>query len=157
MSDLQALAREVIEHNRYLVLGTIDDSGRPRLSPVYFTHVEHREFFWVSSPDSHHSHNVDERPDVSLVVFDSSVAVGQGRAVYVDAVAQEVPAADLPAACARAFAVVGPDAVAFGPEEVSGDSDIRLYVARATRHEVHVRGGDPAYERSVDWRQSVDL
>jgi hypothetical protein len=41
----------------------------------------YREFFWVSSPDSTHSRNLAGRPDVSIVIFDSSVPISTGQGV----------------------------------------------------------------------------
>ena len=55
------MARRVIDHNRYLVLGTVEPDGRPRLSPVFYTPVDYRDFYWVSSPEAQHSHNVREQ------------------------------------------------------------------------------------------------
>ena len=33
--DLDRIARAIIDGNRYMVLGTADQSGRPWVSPVY--------------------------------------------------------------------------------------------------------------------------
>jgi hypothetical protein len=48
--DLREMARDVIDANRYLTLGTTEPDHRPRLSPVFYTHVDYRDFSWVSSP-----------------------------------------------------------------------------------------------------------
>jgi nitroimidazol reductase NimA-like FMN-containing flavoprotein (pyridoxamine 5'-phosphate oxidase superfamily) len=159
MDELTSRAAAVLDGNRYLVLGTVDDDGRARTSPVYFTHAGGREFYWVSSPDSHHSHNIAARPRVSFVVFDSSVTPARSpQAVYVDAEAAEVPEADLAEHCARAFAHSrGNDgARSFAPDEVSGDAPLRLYRAVATRHQVHVRGSDPTYGKGIDRRVTIE-
>ena len=160
MDELNRRARDVVDANRYLVLGTVDDDGRARTSPVYFTHADYRDFYWVSSPDAHHSRNVAARPRISFVVFDSTITPDQGRqaAVYVDAEATEVAESDLPTECARAFAHLrGDGGRAFGPDELSGQADLRLYRATATRHQLHVRGGDPTYGRGVDHRETVEI
>lgn len=160
MDELTSRATSALESNRYLVLGTVDDDGRPRVSPVYFTHPDGGDYFWVSSPGSHHSRNLAARPRVSFVIFDSSVPPGQGpQAVYVDADAAEVPEEDLPEQCARAFARTRGDdgARGFVPSDLSGDAPIRLYRAVATRHQVHVRGGDETYGRGTDHRETVQL
>jgi hypothetical protein len=156
MGDLEDLAREVIDANRYMVLGTSEADGSPRVSPVWFTHAGHRAFYWVSGPDAHHSHNVRARPDVAIVIYDSTAAVGAGRAVYLTATAVEVPEADLPAECKAAFTGLGKDAIAFTPEELSGDGDLRLYVARPSRYEVHIPGGHPLYGQGIDTRREIN-
>jgi nitroimidazol reductase NimA-like FMN-containing flavoprotein (pyridoxamine 5'-phosphate oxidase superfamily) len=154
--ELRAMARRVIDGNRYLVLGTVDPDGRPRLSPVFFTPARYRDFYWVSSPDARHSHNVRERPPVEIVVFDSTVPPNQGEAVYVTATAREVPAEELGDVVAEAFDPQTRGARAFAPEELSGDADLRLYVATATAYDVHVGAGHPTLGTGLDRRVPTD-
>lgn len=118
--DLTGMARNVIDANRYLTLGTAE-------------------------------------PDGALVIFDSTAPVGQGRAVYLGARASMVADDELPQRCAEAFAQVGPGAVRFQPEELSGDAGLRLYRAGATSHEVHIPGRDPVHGTGVDTRRRVSL
>jgi Pyridoxamine 5'-phosphate oxidase len=92
---IAAIGRSVLERFHYLVLGTADGSGRPWTSPVYFAALECREFFWVSAPDARHSRNIQIRPQVSMVVFDSTVPLGEGSGVYMTAVAEQLPAASV--------------------------------------------------------------
>ena len=48
--DLAARARQVIDANLSMALGASEPDGRPRISPLYFTHAGYRDFSWVSSP-----------------------------------------------------------------------------------------------------------
>jgi hypothetical protein len=95
LPDFSDMARGIIEGNRYMVLGTADEDGVPWVTPVWFAQSDHRRFIWVSSPERRHSQNVRARPDVSIVIFDSRVAVGSARAVYMSARAEEVSGAEL--------------------------------------------------------------
>ncbi|NUT35490.1 MAG: pyridoxamine 5'-phosphate oxidase family protein [Hamadaea sp.] len=156
-TDLAEQARAVIDAIWYLTLGTTEPDGRPRLSPVYFTHVGYRDFYWVSSPDAHHSRNLAERPDIAIVVYDSTAPVGQGRAVYLSGSAAQVGDDELAQRCAEAFTDLRGGARPFAPEELSGDADLRLYRARVTSCEVHIRGGDPEYGTGVDTRRAVRI
>jgi nitroimidazol reductase NimA-like FMN-containing flavoprotein (pyridoxamine 5'-phosphate oxidase superfamily) len=70
---LSAIAQDVIDRNRYLTLATADQTGQPWASPVWYAHTGYKEFFWVSSPDARHSRNIAARPQVSIVIFDSSL------------------------------------------------------------------------------------
>ena len=90
MADVGELARTTLASNRFMVLGTVDPSGRPRVSPVWLSLVDHRDIYWLSSADAHHSHNIQERPEVSIVVFDSSAPPQSGGAVYLEATAGRV-------------------------------------------------------------------
>ncbi len=82
--DLDQQARDVLDRIRYVVLGTIDEDGRTRTSPVYFTPHGYEDLYWVSNPASHHSHNLERDHRLSGVVFDSTVPPGPDTgAVYV--------------------------------------------------------------------------
>jgi nitroimidazol reductase NimA-like FMN-containing flavoprotein (pyridoxamine 5'-phosphate oxidase superfamily) len=87
--DLGAVARAIIDSNRYMTLGTADESGLPWVSPVWYAPAEYREFFWVSSPRTRHSRNLATRPQLAIVIFDSHRA-GGWNAVYMSAEAEEL-------------------------------------------------------------------
>jgi hypothetical protein len=88
--DLVANGRAIVDANLYMVLGTADENGRPWASPVYFAPDGYRDFYWVSRPEAAHSRNIELRPEISIVIFDSSVPIGAGQAVYVSAVARKL-------------------------------------------------------------------
>jgi nitroimidazol reductase NimA-like FMN-containing flavoprotein (pyridoxamine 5'-phosphate oxidase superfamily) len=154
---LRAMAHGVLDANRYLVLGTAERDGRPRVSPVYFTHDGYRHLYWVSSPASTHSGNVAADSRVGIVVFDSSRPTKDTEAVYVTATAAEVAPHELVEACAAAFARVSGGARPFTPEELSGDADLRLYRAVVETAQVHVRGSHPVWGSGIDRRVTVQL
>jgi nitroimidazol reductase NimA-like FMN-containing flavoprotein (pyridoxamine 5'-phosphate oxidase superfamily) len=157
--DPAAAARDVLQTNLYMTLGTADAAGRPWVTPVFFTAGDAAvaTFYWVSSPGARHSHNIAERPEVSIVVFDSRVLVGTASAVYMSGTAAQVDDAELEDA-ARLYGSRGHGARYFPPEELTGDAALRLYRARITEHFILVRGGDPAFGgREVDGRLAVDL
>ncbi|GAA0897153.1 hypothetical protein GCM10009557_71610 [Virgisporangium ochraceum] len=127
------LARAIIDGNSYLTLATADTDGRPWATPVWFAHDRYTDFLWLSRPTTRHSANIAARPEVAIVVFDSTVPINQGRAVYVEAVADGVPAAEVEGALrvfsARSVADGGGDY----PTQPAG---FRLYRARAVTHYV---------------------
>jgi nitroimidazol reductase NimA-like FMN-containing flavoprotein (pyridoxamine 5'-phosphate oxidase superfamily) len=135
MTDLAATAREIIDRSMYMVLGTADEAGRPWVSPVYFAAREYSDFYWVSLPDAQHSRNLAGRPEVSIVVFDSSVPIGTGQGVYMSARAEGLEGEEL---------VRGIEVFAHRSEEHGGRSwsadDVRppaphrLYCATVERH-----------------------
>lgn len=131
---MAAEARRLIAENSYLTLASADADGRPWATPVWFAADRLESICWVSKPGARHSRNVAIRPDVSMVVFDSTVPVGSASALYVEAVAGEVAAADL----ASVLEVFNRRGVEYGlpewsPERVSGDGRFRLYRARVQR------------------------
>ncbi|WP_328472404.1 pyridoxamine 5'-phosphate oxidase family protein [Actinoplanes sp. NBC_00393] len=99
--DPAGVARSVIESNLYMTLGTADETGTPWAAPVcYVAAAGHREFYWASRPEARHSRNLAVRPSLSVVIFDSQVPVYQGRAVYLEAVGEQLTGADLHAGIA---------------------------------------------------------
>jgi nitroimidazol reductase NimA-like FMN-containing flavoprotein (pyridoxamine 5'-phosphate oxidase superfamily) len=88
-SDLEAIAREIVDSNRFMALGTADESGLPWVSPVWYAPADYRTFLWVSSPEARHSRNLASRPQVAIVIYDSHVA-GGWKALYMSAVAEEL-------------------------------------------------------------------
>jgi nitroimidazol reductase NimA-like FMN-containing flavoprotein (pyridoxamine 5'-phosphate oxidase superfamily) len=136
MPDLSAHARELLDRNAYLTLGTVDDTGRPWVSPVYMAASGLREFFWMSMTDARHSLNLAVRPAVSLVVFDSTVPPHHGRALYAVGEAREVTEDEVEQALAVYPGPASRGVPAVTREDVAGESPYRLY--RATASEVWV-------------------
>lgn len=154
-ADLDSMARRVIDSNHYMILGTLDPDGQPRLSPVYYTAARYTDFYWISGPATHHSRNIAERPAVKIVIFDSSARVGDAEAVYLSATARQVGDDELERVCPEATRTTA-GARRFEPDELRGDAPFRLYVARATSCEVHIAGRHPVHGRGVDSRQPAD-
>jgi nitroimidazol reductase NimA-like FMN-containing flavoprotein (pyridoxamine 5'-phosphate oxidase superfamily) len=90
-SDQGTLVTTIIDANRYMTLATADPAGLPWASPVWYASPDHREFFWVSSPQARHSANIATRPQIAIVIFDSHQLVGTGQAVYMSGLAEAVP------------------------------------------------------------------
>ena len=135
--DLGAIARAIIDANLYMVLGTADEAGRPWVSPVYYAPAVYREFFWVSSPDATHSRNLEARPDVSIVIFDSGVPISTGQAVYMSATAGELVGDER----VEALEIYSRRTLAHGGrewtlEDVQSPARLRLYRATAVDHYV---------------------
>ncbi|TCC02755.1 pyridoxamine 5'-phosphate oxidase family protein [Kribbella soli] len=149
---LDRRAAAVIEANKYMALGTVGDDGLPWVTPVYFTPDGHDRFYWASSPNSLHSRNVAERPDVSIAIFDSTVPIGEASAVYFRAQAALVPDDELEA-CATLFSSRYAELRAYTADQLR--DELRLYCARATEHWVLVTGGDPEYGTGRDSRRPV--
>ena len=73
-----------------MVLATADEDGVPWASPVWFAPDGYTRFLWVSREDTRHSRNLAVRPQLSIVIFDSSAPIGTGEGVYMDAVAEQL-------------------------------------------------------------------
>lgn len=135
--ELTALGRAIIEANLYMVLGTADGEGRPWVSPVYFAHADFREFYWVSRPETSHSRNLAERPQIGIVIFDSQVPISTGQAVYMSASAGELTGTEREAPIEvfsrRSLEHGG---VPWTPADVEPPAHLRLYRAVASEQYV---------------------
>ena len=140
-SDVAAAAAAILAGNRYLVLATADGHGRPWASPVWFAAEGTDRFLWVSRPGSVHSRNIAARPEVAIVVFDSSVPPGQTAAFYASGHAEEVPA-DAVESAITVFSdrSVADDGEPWTAEMVSTPSDFRLFRARVVEASVLMPG-----------------
>ena len=125
--DLAAHARAIIDANLYLTLGTTDADGRPWTSPVYFAPAGDRRFHWMSATDARHSRHLAERPQVSMVIFDSTVPPYHGRAVYADGEARELSGSDLDLALEAYPRPDGQGATPVTRSEVTAPAVYRLY------------------------------
>jgi hypothetical protein len=88
-------ARAIIDAGRYMTLATADADGVPWASPVWYAPDGYFELVWVSDPNARHSRNLAARPQLAIVIFDTTVTPGQGQAVYMEAEAGIVDSDDL--------------------------------------------------------------
>ena len=145
--DLAAVARSIVDANRFMALGTADASGTPWVSPVWYAPLSYGEYLWVSRPGTKHSRNLAERPEVAITIYDSH-RPGGWSAFYMAAVAQELDDVDdaLEAFNRRSQAQ---GLRAWSRDEVVPPGEFRLYCATATeqfvlddhdaRHRVQLR------------------
>jgi uncharacterized protein YhbP (UPF0306 family) len=134
-AELAALARAIVDGNKYMVLATTDESGRPWATPVYYAPEAYNEFFWLSWPGTRHSRNVAARPEVSIVIFDSRVRIGGAQAVYMAAEVDRPDGADLQ----RGIEIFSRVSQSHGArpwtlDDVSEPARLRLYRATASEH-----------------------
>ncbi len=136
MEDIDAYARDLIDANLYVTLGTANGDGTPWVSPVYFATADYAAFYWMSAKDAEHSRNIAQRPLISMVIFDSQVPPYHGRAVYLTATATELAGDDL----VRALDIYpGPpsrDATGVDLTDVIPPSPYRMYRADVTEASV---------------------
>jgi nitroimidazol reductase NimA-like FMN-containing flavoprotein (pyridoxamine 5'-phosphate oxidase superfamily) len=130
----EAVARAIIDAERYMTIATADAHGTPWASPVWYAHDGYWRLLWLSKPASRHSKNIEARRRVGIAIFDSSVPIGEGQGVYVSATATAIEAgSELP----RAIEVYSDRSLSQGGDpwslrDVTGDSRLRLYGATVT-------------------------
>ena len=133
--DWAAVARAIIDEGDYMTLATADAAGRPWASPVWYAAVGYDELLWLSRPAARHSRNLVVRPELGIVIFDSSASIGLGQGAYIEAVGEQVPEPELERCVdvysQRSQARGGP---ALTIAEVRDPAPHRLYRALASGH-----------------------
>ena len=128
--DLDAVARSIVDANRFMAISTADASGTPWVSPVWYAPLSYREYVWVSRPGTRHSRNLAERPEVAIVIYDSH-RPGSWSALYMAAVARELEDVhEALEAFNRRSEAQGERAWSYA--EVVAPAEFRLYRATAT-------------------------
>lgn len=137
LEELRALGRSIVDRSLYMVLATSDRTGHAWATPVYFAPEEYRGFLWVSRPETRHSRNLAERPELAIAIFDSSAPVGTGRAVYMVASGREL-AGDERAAAVERFShrSLSHGGHPWGVADLERQAGVRIY--RATAAEQYV-------------------
>lgn len=130
MSSPEEIAEQILASNLYMTLATADASGLPWASPVYYApSADRTELYWVSRPVTRHSRNLEARPELAIVIFDSTAAVYTGQAVYNEAIGGIVPAEELE----RGMGVFAERSRQDGEDwtlaEVRSPAELRLYRA----------------------------
>jgi hypothetical protein len=132
-TDTAATARRIVDANMYMTLATADADGRPWASPVWYAPAGLTEFLWVSRPGTRHSQNIAGRPEIAIVIFDSTVPVGGAEALYAEAVAEQLSGDELEQGIARfSQRSVEVDGEIWEPARVTAPAQFRLYRARAS-------------------------
>ena len=135
-------ADAILAANQFMTLATADADGTPWAAPVWFAREGERGLLWVSRPEARHSRNLAARPELAIVVFDSTARPLEGEAAYFEAVAAEVPEAERAAALAaysRRSTASG--LKAWTEADVTAPAEHRLYRARITAASL-LDGGD---------------
>jgi nitroimidazol reductase NimA-like FMN-containing flavoprotein (pyridoxamine 5'-phosphate oxidase superfamily) len=83
-------AKKIISDILYITIASVSKDGVPWNSPVYSAFDEQYNFYWVSPVTATHSENVKGNPQVSIVIYDSTVPEGTGEGVYIQAKAHEI-------------------------------------------------------------------
>ncbi len=89
--SLKNLAKNVLETNQYMTLGTVNDKGEPWVSPVVYAFDSECNLYFMSLPSSKHSQNISRTGQVSLAIFDSRQMFGEGVGLQVFGKASVVP------------------------------------------------------------------
>jgi hypothetical protein len=151
VGDLTETAARLLSASPYVVLATVDPSGSPWASPVWFAHRGLDTLVWVSRPEARHSQAIAAEPRLAVTVFDSTVAPGRGSAFYGRGRARPCPDERID----EMLAVFNEESerqgeTPWGRERVTGDAQLRLYVAELDEVSLLLDDGGPDVRVPVD-------
>lgn len=87
---MEEKAKQILQKILYITIASATKNGMPWNTPVYSAFDESYNFYWASDKNGQHSKNIQENPNVFLVIYDSTAAEGTGVGVYVKAKAYEI-------------------------------------------------------------------
>ena len=96
ITDLNKLAKEIIEQNQYMTLATSDNAGNPWVSPVVYAYDKDCNSYFVSIPISKDCLNMSYNNNIAVAIFDSRQKLGEGVGLQTEGKVKEVKISELP-------------------------------------------------------------
>ncbi len=88
-TELNVLAKNIIEGNQYLALGTVSNNVF-WVSPLAYSYDENWNFYFVSLPSSKHCVNLSKNGKVSFAIYDSHQGWGTGVGLQIEGIVEKV-------------------------------------------------------------------
>ncbi len=89
-TDLNELARQIIESNEYLALATVDDEKGVWVCILCYAYDQRFNFYFASMNSSKHSRNISKNNTVSFAIYDSQQGWGTGVGLQIEGVVEMV-------------------------------------------------------------------
>jgi uncharacterized protein YhbP (UPF0306 family) len=96
-SDLNKLAKEIIENNQYMTIGSSHENTS-WVSPVVYAYDKEFNFYFVTIPNSRHGKDFKNNNKISIAIFDSRQPLGEGVGLQAEAKVEELGVKDVPSA-----------------------------------------------------------
>ena len=154
--DLQDSIRKMLSDIVFMTLATASPDRYPWSSPVFYAYDNVCNFYWLSSPKSRHSINIDLNPHISFVIFDSTRADWDAFGLYIEAKAKKIADTDMQSirrAHETCYARAGKEPI--DPARFTGDYPRKYYKAIPER--VWVNAIEEIDGVPVDIREEISL
>ena len=147
-------AKEIIEKVPYASVATVSAEGEPWCAPVFVAYDGQYNFYWGTAINSQKAKNIKHNQNVFLVIYDSTVPAGEGKGVYIKAIAEEL---NDPLEVELAHKLLWDRHVVpyWKLDQVQGDKPIRLY--KATPQKVWINGEGSENGHYIDTRIEISL
>ena len=94
--NVNKLARSIIQNNQYVSIATVDEKGKPWISPVAYAHDNNWNLYFVSMTTSRHCINIEKNSNVAVAIFDSQQVWGEGVGLQIEGKVETVKIKDVP-------------------------------------------------------------
>lgn len=147
-------AKEIIARINYITIASVTSGGMPWNSPVFSAYDEDFNFYFGTHQESQKAKNIQHNPNVFLVIYDSTVAPGNGEGVYVKGIAEQLTE---PAKIEQIFNLLKDrhQTVFWDPAAVGEAGPIRLY--KVTPQQAWMNDGDQKDGHYIDIRTEITL
>lgn len=98
MTDYTKLAREIVEKNQYMTIGSSNSDGTAWVSPVAYAYDKDWNFYFASIDSSKHCQNLLKNNIVSVAIFDSCQKWGYGIGLQIEGGVTKVGLSEIPKA-----------------------------------------------------------
>ncbi len=95
-SNLNELAKGIIEKNQYFSLSTVGENGKPWSCILAYAFDDNYNFYFISLPTSSHSKHIEKSENVSFTIYNSTQGFGLGVGLQVEAIAEELGKKKIP-------------------------------------------------------------
>ncbi|KKU74465.1 MAG: Pyridoxamine 5'-phosphate oxidase-related FMN-binding protein, partial [Candidatus Wolfebacteria bacterium GW2011_GWA1_47_6] len=94
--DVQKLAKEILESNQYMTIGSAGKNGTAWVSPVVYAYDNDLNLYFVSHIRSKHCVNIGQNKSVAVAIFDSHQLIGDGVGLQIEGTAKRVTLLEIP-------------------------------------------------------------
>jgi uncharacterized protein YhbP (UPF0306 family) len=89
-TDLPVFLQDLLTRVSYVSIATVGRDRRPWNTPMVGHFDDQMNLYWVTAKGSQHSRNIATNPQVFVVVYDTSAALGMGLGLYLQMRAEEL-------------------------------------------------------------------
>jgi len=103
ISDLNQLAKKIVENNEYLALATVDAEKSVWICIICYAQDKDFNFYFASIDTSRHSKNISKNKAVSFAIYDSRQDWGTGVGLQIEGTVEKVKPREISKATATYF------------------------------------------------------
>lgn len=151
-TEYNAKAKEIIQHNKYMILATCDKAANPWASPVFYAYDKEYNFYFLSAIDSRHGENIEDNPKIGVSIFNSNQRVGLSDGIQMEGAVEILDGKEVESAVEIYSKRLFPEstmkgAERYNPRDYSGAAEFRFF--KIIPSKIYITGVDRRDEVSL--------